>query len=91
MLPVYFFTFFYPAPDAVTVVLRKEGRASPVYTATRTTRERALLAALNGADIAWVPGTCAATRKTRVGKVQRIRLEFRAGAPSSWEAAKVSA
>lgn len=55
-----------------TCTITTPGRKTAVYIATKSTAERATLAALTGADIAWVPGTTIAKRK---GKP--VQLVFR--------------
>lgn len=48
--------------DGATATIAR-GDGTFVYEATRATAERAALAALNGASIAWVPGTRQASHR----------------------------
>jgi hypothetical protein len=58
--------------DVAAAVVMRSGRSNPIHYAVRPTRERAVLAVLNGAGIDWVPGTKTASRGGRT-----IGLEFR--------------
>lgn len=58
-----------------SATIRKPGRASPVYSASRETCERAVLAAFAGARIEWVPGTHTARVHGKNG-TKTINVEF---------------
>jgi hypothetical protein len=61
--------------DCVEVKIYKPNRVSPVYAATRETAEKACVAALNGASIAFVPGIPTATVPTKAGR-KKITLAY---------------
>lgn len=64
-----FHLHFIKIEGAVTCEIRKDGRASPVYVATRPTKERAWAAALVGAGFESPSGSRFATFKGRVVEI----------------------